>query len=299
MKLGFIGLGKMGANMVTRLRRDNHEIVIYARSQDAIDQVAKATGAIPSSGIAELVSKLPSPKVVWVMVTSGAPTEQVITDVAAQMKAGDIIIDGGNSNFHDTRRRYEMLKERGISFLDAGTSGGVWGLKVGYCQMIGGDEAAFKATESLYKTLAPKDGYLYVGPSGSGHYVKMVHNGIEYGMMQAYAEGFEILKASEYNIDLAKVSHLWNQGSVVRSWLLELAERAFEVDPKLDGIKGYVADSGEGRWTVQEAIDRDVPAVVLTYALMARFRSRQEDSFGNKVLAALRNQFGGHEVKKA
>jgi 6-phosphogluconate dehydrogenase len=299
LKLGFIGLGKMGANMVTRLRQGNHEVTVFDRNQEVVSQLAKATGAVAADSVAKMSAMLGSPKVVWVMVPSGEITEQVIMETANHLGTGDIIIDGGNSNFHDTRRRWEVLKQKGISLLDAGTSGGVWGLKVGYCQMIGGDEAAFKATEPLYKTLAPKDGYLYVGPSGSGHYVKMVHNGIEYGMMQAYAEGFEILKASEYNIDLAKVSHLWNQGSVVRSWLLELAERAFEADPKLDGIKGYVADSGEGRWTVQEAIDRDVPAVVLTYALMARFRSRQEDSFGNKVLAALRNQFGGHEVKKA
>jgi 6-phosphogluconate dehydrogenase len=299
LKLGFIGLGKMGANMVTRLRQGNHEVIAFDRNHEVVSQLAKATGAVAVDSVAKMSAMLGSPKVVWVMVPSGEITEQVIMETASHLSSGDIIIDGGNSNFHDTKRRCDVLKQKGISLLDAGTSGGVWGLKVGYCQMIGGDEAAFKATEPLYKTLAPKDGYLYVGPSGSGHYVKMVHNGIEYGMMQAYAEGFEILKASEYNIDLAKVSHLWNQGSVVRSWLLELAERAFEADPKLDGIKGYVADSGEGRWTVQEAIDRDVPAVVLTYALMARFRSRQEDSFGNKVLAALRNQFGGHEVKKA
>jgi 6-phosphogluconate dehydrogenase len=299
LKLGFIGLGKMGANMVTRLRQGNHEVIAFDRNQEVVSQLAKATGAVAVDSVAKMSAMLGTPKVVWVMVPSGEITEQVIMETASHLSSGDIIIDGGNSNFHDTKRRCDALKQKGISLLDAGTSGGVWGLKVGYCQMIGGDEAAFKATEPLYKTLAPKDGYLYVGPSGSGHYVKMVHNGIEYGMMQAYAEGFEILKASEYNIDLAKVSHLWNQGSVVRSWLLELAERAFEADPKLDGIKGYVADSGEGRWTVQEAIDRDVPAVVLTYALMARFRSRQEDSFGNKVLAALRNQFGGHEVKKA
>lgn len=298
MKIGFIGLGKMGANMVTRLRQGGHEVVIYARSKETIDQVARTTGAIGAGSVSEMVAALPIPRVVWVMVPSGDPTEQVINEAASHMSPGDIVIDGGNSNFHDTKRRYQALAQKKISLLDAGTSGGVWGLKVGYCQMIGGDQWAFKATEPLYQTLAPQDGYLYIGPSGSGHYVKMVHNGIEYGMMQAYAEGFEILKASEYQVDLAKVSHLWNQGSVVRSWLLELAERAFEADPGLEDLKGYVADSGEGRWTVQEAIDRDVPAVALTYALMTRFRSRQDDSFGAKVLAALRNQFGGHEVKK-
>jgi 6-phosphogluconate dehydrogenase len=283
---------------VTRLRRGGHDVVIFDRSAEAVTQLASTTGAQGTSSVAQLVGSLPTPKVVWVMVPSGEITEQVINEVASHMTAGDIVIDGGNSNFHDTKRRAQALAKQKISLVDTGTSGGIWGLTVGYCQMIGGDEAAFKVTEPLHETLAPKDGYLYVGPSGSGHYVKMVHNGIEYGMMQAYAEGFEILKASEYDVDLAKVSHLWNQGSVVRSWLLELAERAFEADPGLEDIKGYVADSGEGRWTVQEAIDHDVPALSLTYALMARFRSRQDDSFGAKVLAALRNQFGGHEVRK-
>lgn len=297
MKIGFIGLGKMGFNMVTRLRQGGHDIVVYARSRDSVRQ-AETTGAVGSESISDLVRQLPKPHVVWVMVPSGDATEQVIRDVASNMSAGDIIIDGGNSNFHDTKRRGEELKKLGISFLDAGTSGGIWGLKIGYCQMIGGDDASFKIAEPLFHTLAPKDGYMHVGPSGAGHYVKMIHNGIEYGMMQAYAEGFEILKASEYKLDLGAIAALWNHGSVVRSWLLELAERAFVEDPNLEKLRGYVADSGEGRWTVQEAIDRDVPAVTLTYALMHRFRSRQEDSFAAKVLAALRNQFGGHAVKE-
>ncbi len=296
MKIGFIGLGKMGFNMVTRLRQGGHDIVVYARSRDTVRQ-AETTGAVGSESIGDLVRQLSAPRVVWIMVPAGDATEQVIRDVASHLSTGDIIVDGGNSNFHDTKRRGDELKARGISFLDAGTSGGVWGLKIGYCQMIGGEDAAFKIAEPLFRTLAPADGYMHVGPSGSGHYVKMIHNGIEYGMMQAYAEGFEILKASEFKLDLGAIAGLWNRGSVVRSWLLELAERAFIEDPNLEKLRGYVADSGEGRWTVLEAIDRDVPAVTLTYALMHRFRSRQEDSFAAKVLAALRNQFGGHAVK--
>jgi 6-phosphogluconate dehydrogenase len=232
------------------------------------------------------------------MVPSGEATQQVINDLSTLLSAGDVIIDGGNSNFHDTKARSVQLAAKDILFMDSGTSGGIWGLKVGYCLMVGGDKRAFTIVEPILKTLAPPNGYKHVGPNGAGHYVKMIHNGIEYGMMQAYAEGFEILKASEYQLDLAGIANLWNQGSVVRSWLLELAARAFEEDPALDKLKGYVADSGEGRWTVIEAIDRDVPAVSLTYALMHRFRSRQDDSFAAKVLAALRNQFGGHAIKE-
>ena len=213
------------------------------------------------------------------------------------ISAGDVLIDGGNSNYHDSMRRAEALKAKKIQYLDAGTSGGIWGLKVGYCLMVGGEEEPFRKIEPLFKTLAPEDGYLYVGPSGAGHLTKMIHNGIEYGMLEAYAEGFELLKASPFKPDLGKVAHLWNHGSVVRSWLLELAELAFSKDPELAKIKGYVEDSGEGRWTIQEAIDRDVPAPVLALSLFARFRSRQEDSFGAKVIAALRNEFGGHKVK--
>lgn len=297
MKVGFIGLGKMGFNMVTRLVQGGHEVVAYARTRETVED-SKKKGADGANSLEELVAKLSKPKIVWVMVPSGDATEKVINDVAALLGEKDIIIDGGNSNFHDTKRRCAAIGKRGILMLDCGTSGGIWGLEKGYCQMIGGDTAAFKHAEPLFKTLAPKEGYLHVGPSGAGHYVKMIHNGIEYGMMQAYAEGFEILKASEYPLSLANISHLWNQGSVVRSWLLELAERAFTDDPNLAKIKGWVADSGEGRWTVAEAIDRDVPAVTLTYALMHRFRSRQDDSFAAKVLAALRNQFGGHAVKE-
>jgi 6-phosphogluconate dehydrogenase len=297
MKIGFAGLGRMGFNMVTRLQQGGHQIVAYDRIHRPVDEAIKI-GAIGASSVADLVAKLSGRRVVWVMVPSGEATETVILELAGLLSSGDIVIDGGNSNFHDTKRRATHLATKGITMLDAGTSGGIWGLQVGYCLMVGGEAGACGHVEPIFKTLAPPDGYLRVGESGSGHYVKMIHNGIEYGMMQAYAEGFEILKASEYTVDLAAVAKLWNNGSVVRSWLLELAERAFADDPELAKLRGFVADSGEGRWTVQEAIDRDVPAVVLTYALMARFRSRQEDSFGARVLAALRQQFGGHAVKE-
>jgi 6-phosphogluconate dehydrogenase len=248
--------------------------------------------------VKELVDSLTSPKRVWVMVPSGDATEAMIDELIPLLAKGDTIIDGGNSNFHDTIRRHEKLAGHGIHFIDAGTSGGVWGLENGYCMMVGGDAEPVKALEPIFITLAPKDGYMHCGGSGAGHYVKMVHNGIEYGMMQSYAEGFEILAKSRYQLDLAKVSDLWMQGSVVRSWLLELAARAFRAEGSdLKGIKGWVADSGEGRWTVQEAIDLDVPAPLITLSLLTRFRSRQDDSYSAKVLAALRNQFGGHSVK--
>lgn len=297
MTIGFIGLGKMGFNMVTRLQRGGHQTVVYARTAATVAEAVTATKATGASSLAELVSKLPTPRTVWVMVTAGGPTDQVINELAGLLSPGDLIVDGGNSNYHDTKARGARLAEKNILFMDAGTSGGVWGLANGYCLMVGGPSDGFTRIEPIIKTLAPENGYLHVGGHGAGHYVKMIHNGIEYGMMQAYAEGFEILAASEYKPDLEKVCALWNKGSVVRSWLLELAERAFADDPRLDKIKGYVSDSGEGRWTVIEAIDRDVPAVTLTYALMHRFQSRQEDSFAAKVLAALRNQFGGHAVK--
>lgn len=296
MRLGFVGLGKMGLNMVTRLQQGGHETVVVDVDPGAVTQAVE-TGAAGAATIADMVSRLPSPVVVWVMVPSGQITSDVIAEVAGHLKAGDIIIDGGNSNFHDTKKRAEGLKASGIRLLDVGTSGGVWGLTEGYCLMAGGERAAFDAVEPILKTLAPADGYLYVGPSGAGHYVKMIHNGIEYAMMEAYGEGFEILEKSEYDLDLAAISGLWNRGSVVRSWLLELAERAFAEDPHLEAITDYVEDSGEGRWTVQEAIDRDVPAVSIVYSLMTRFRSRQKESFSAKVLAALRRQFGGHAVR--
>jgi len=296
MTIGFIGLGRMGLNMITRLQKGGHGTIVFDVSPDAVRQ-AVAAGAQGAASIADLCVKLPQPKIIWVMVPSGKITQGVIDELAASLGSGGIIIDGGNSNFHDSVRRSQQLSAQGIDFLDIGTSGGIWGLANGYCMMAGGSKSAFDKVDPILKTLAPPDGYLYVGPSGAGHYVKMIHNGIEYAMMQGYAEGFEILHKSEYKLDLAAISHLWNQGSVVRSWLLELAERAFEHDPELANLSDYVEDSGEGRWTVQEAIDRDVPAVSITYALMARFRSRQPESFSGKVLAALRNQFGGHAVK--
>lgn len=296
MKLGFIGLGRMGLNMVTRLRQGGHEPVVYDVKPETL-QAAAAVGAMTAASLPALVVQLSAPRLVWVMVPAGAITEGVITELSAGLMPGDVIIDGGNSNFHDTTRRAGTLAEKGISLVDVGTSGGIWGLKEGYCLMAGGDKRAYDQIEPVLKTLAAPEGYRYVGPSGAGHYVKMIHNGIEYAMMQAYAEGFDILQASEYDIDLAGLCHLWNRGSVVRSWLLELAERAFAEDPGLEKISDYVEDSGEGRWTVQEAIDHSVPAVSIAYALMARFRSRQTESFAGKVLAALRNQFGGHPMK--
>jgi 6-phosphogluconate dehydrogenase len=297
MKLGFIGLGKMGGNMVERLMGGGHEIVAYDPCVEAVDQ-AVAKGATQVGSLEEMANSLPDPKIIWVMVPAGAPVDETINSLVPFLKAGDIIIDGGNSNWRETQKRAEALASKSIHFLDCGTSGGVWGLKNGYCLMVGGEPNACKMLEPVFTTLAPSDGYLHCGPSGSGHMVKMIHNGIEYGMMQAYAEGFEILEKSPFDLDIHAISKVWNNGSVVRSWLLELAERAFAEDPKLSKIKDYVSDSGEGRWTVQAAIDFDVPAPVITHSLFARFQSRQEESFGMKVVAALRNQFGGHAVRK-
>ncbi len=297
MKIGFIGLGRMGGNMVERLLDDGHKIIGYARTEKSREAV-KQKGADTADSLESLVNKLPSPKILWVMVPSGDPTEETIIKLSELLSKGDIIIDGGNSNFNDTQRRAKFLESKGIEFLDSGTSGGIWGLKIGYCIMVGGEKDIFAKAEPLFKSLAPQDGYLHVGKTGAGHFVKMIHNGIEYGMLQAYAEGFEILNAKkEFNLDLHKISHLWNQGSVVRSWLLELAESAFQKDPHLNQLSDYVEDSGEGRWTVEEAMKLDVPAPVITLALQARFRSRQEESFGAKTIAALRNEFGGHAIK--
>ncbi len=297
MELGFIGLGKMGMNMVTRLRRDQHRVVVYDRSQELIKQ-AEEQGCVGSSSLADLVSKLSAPKSIWVMVPSGAPTEETIHAVAALLQPGDTMIDGGNTRFHDDVRRAAELKKRGLHYVDAGTSGGIWGLKVGYCLMVGGDEAPVKRLEPVFKTLAPENGWAHVGAVGAGHYVKMVHNGIEYSMMQGYAEGFELMSKSEYKLDLARVADLWMHGSVVRSWLLELAAGALKDDQKLEKLKGYVQDSGEGRWMIADAIEKDVPVPTLTTALFTRFRSRQEQSFAEKMLAALRNAFGGHAVRR-
>ena len=299
MRIGFIGLGRMGANMVRRLVQDGHEIVIFNRTAEKTTELAaEHAGIVASYSIAELVAKLPKPRSVWVMVPAGDATEAQIADLLEHLEPGDTIIDGGNTNFHDDVRRHGELAEKGIQYVDAGTSGGVWGLQVGYCLMVGGEDAAVKPLEPAFRTLAPADGYMHVGGPGAGHYVKMVHNGIEYGLMQAYAEGFEIMHASDYKLDLAGIADLWGHGSVVRSWLLELAALAFKSQGQdLAHLKGFVADSGEGRWTVQEAIDHDVPAPVITLSLLTRFRSRQDDSYGGKVLAALRNEFGGHAVK--
>jgi 6-phosphogluconate dehydrogenase len=297
MELGFIGLGKMGMNMVTRLRRDQHRVVVYDRSNELIKQ-AESQGCVGSSSLPDLIGKLSVPRVVWVMVPSGAPTEETIQAVAALLQPGDIIVDGGNTRFHDDVRRAAELKKKGIHYVDAGTSGGIWGLKVGYCLMVGGEDAAVKRLEPAFKTLAPENGWAHVGAVGAGHYVKMVHNGIEYSMMQGYAEGFELMSKSEYKLDLARVADLWMHGSVVRSWLLELAADALKDDQKLEKLKGYVQDSGEGRWMIADAIEKDVPVPTLTTALFTRFRSRQEESFAEKMLAALRNAFGGHAVRR-
>ena len=297
MRIGFIGLGRMGANMVRRLLRDGHEVVAFNRTAEKTRESA-GEGAIPAFSLEELVTKLTKPRAVWVMVPAGDATEAQIEELMGLLEPGDTIIDGGNTNFHDDVRRHAKLAAIGLRYVDAGTSGGIWGLANGFCLMVGGEADAVLPLEPIFRSLAPVDGYLHVGGPGSGHYVKMVHNGIEYGLMQAYAEGFEIMHASDYTLDLAAISKLWNHGSVVRSWLLELAERAFTANgQELDHLKGWVADSGEGRWTVQEAIDHDVPAPVITLSLLTRFRSRQEDSYGAKVLAALRNEFGGHAVK--
>ncbi|CAN5574752.1 decarboxylating 6-phosphogluconate dehydrogenase [soil metagenome] len=297
MELGMIGLGRMGADMVRRLQLGDHRVVVHNRSREPIDELA-GEGAVPAYTLEELVSSLPTPRVVWMMIPAGQPVDDQIAALGPLLSPGDIIVDGGNSKFSDTIARGEKLSDDGLHYIDAGTSGGVWGLEVGYCLMVGGEDAPVKILEPALKTLAPENGYLHVGPSGAGHYVKMVHNGIEYGMMAAFAEGFEIMHESRYDLDLEAISNLWNQGSVVRSWLLELAALAFAQDPNLDHLRGYVGDSGEGRWTVFESIDLDVAAPVIYMSLAMRFLSRKEDTFGNKVLAALRQQFGGHAVQR-
>jgi 6-phosphogluconate dehydrogenase len=297
MQLGFVGLGKMGLNMVTRLTRGGHRIVAYDRNPSAVSQ-AEAAGAAGAASLEALVAALTPPRAVWVMVPSGAPTESTVDALGAQLTAGDAVIDGGNTNFHDDVRRAETLAAKGIHYVDAGTSGGIWGLTEGYCLMVGGGAEICRRLEPVFLTLAPEGGYLRVGDSGAGHYVKMIHNGIEYGLMQAYAEGFELMHASDYHVDLAAVASLWMKGSVVRSWLLELTARALAEDGDLSALKGYVEDSGEGRWTLHEGIDRAVPLPVLTAALFTRFRSREDNPFSERLLAALRNQFGGHAVKK-
>ncbi len=299
MQIGFVGLGRMGANMVHRLRRDgDHAVVAFDPNPDARASV-EAFGATTAANLADLVGALTAPRGVWMMVPSGKVTDDTVASLESLLEKGDTIIDGGNSNYHDSIARAAACAERGINYIDAGTSGGVWGLEVGYCLMAGGDKDTVDHWRPIFNTLAPPDGFLHVGPVGSGHFVKMVHNGIEYGMLQAYAEGFAIMQAKpEFGeLDLHAIAHLWNQGSVVRSWLLELAERAFASDPQLDKLRGWVDDSGEGRWTLEEAMQLSVPAPVLALSLMARYQSRLPDGFGNKVIAALRNEFGGHAVK--
>jgi len=298
MQIGFVGLGRMGLNMVTRLTQAGHEVAAYDRSADAVAR-AEAAGARGVDSLDALVGALAAPRAVWVMVPAGEPTESTVNALAERLAASDVVIDGGNTNFHDDVRRAGVLASKGIQYIDAGTSGGIWGLQEGYCLMVGGDADACGRLEPIFLSLAPEHGYLRVGGHGAGHYVKMIHNGIEYGLMQAYAEGFELMDASEYDIDLAAVAALWNHGSVVRSWLLELAARALAEDKTLADLKGYVEDSGEGRWTLQEAIERAVPMPALTTAVFTRFRSREDNPFAERMLAALRNQFGGHAVKKA
>jgi 6-phosphogluconate dehydrogenase len=299
MDIGVMGLGRMGAGMARRWLRGGHRVVVTNRSRGPIDELA-AEGAEAAYTDEELIARLPAPRAIWIMLPAGEVTERAIIDLIPLLEKGDTIIDGGNTNYKDDQRRAAMLAEHGLNYVDQGTSGGIWGLEVGFCLMVGGERSVVERIEPALKTLAPVDGYGHVGPVGAGHFVKMIHNGIEYGMMQAFAEGFEILQTKEgFDLDLVQISQIWQHGSVVRSWLLELAHDAFTRDPHLAGIKGYVADSGEGRWTVQAAIDQDVPAPVITLSLMQRFVSRQEESFAAKVLAALRQEFGGHAVVKA
>ena len=296
MQLAMIGLGRMGSGMTVRLLQGGHQVVVFDRSVDAIGALA-GKGATPASSLEDLGQKLKAPRIFWLMIPAGPPVDDTIQRLSGVLSPGDVIVDGGNSNYKDSMRRAETLRSQQVEFLDCGVSGGIWGLKVGFNLMVGGNEAVFKQVEPIFQTLAPADGYAYVGASGAGHYSKMVHNGIEYSLLQSYAEGFEILKAAPFGFDLIQLARLWNHGSVIRSWLLELAEAAFERDPELAHIKGYVEDSGEGRWTLEEALTHSVPAPALAMSLFMRYRSRQDDSFSAKVLAALRNEFGGHPVR--
>jgi len=312
MQIGFVGLGRMGGNMVTRIKRDSaHDVVAYDRDAKTVKRVAEQTGARGARSLADLVSKLDAPRMVWIMVPAGKPTQDTVDKLASLLEKGDTIIDGGNSKWTDDRERAAALRNVGIDYVDVGTSGGVWGLEVGYCMMVGGRGPAVKRLSPILDVLAPETndasratlgerGWAHFGPSGAGHYVKMVHNGIEYGLMQAYAEGFDLFDKSDFDLDNAKIAHLWNQGSVVRSWLCELAARAFEQEGNdLAGISGYTEDSGEGRWTIEDAMDKDVPTPVITASLYARFYSRGKGDFTHRMLAALRAQFGGHATKKS
>jgi 6-phosphogluconate dehydrogenase len=298
MQIGFVGLGKMGGNMVHRIRRDSdHDVVAFDFSADAV-KAAEEHGATGAGSLEELVQQLSSPRAVWIMVPAGKPTQDTIETLLGSLSEGDLIADGGNSKWTESVARHAQCAEHGVRFVDVGTSGGVWGLEIGYCMMVGGDQAAVNTLAPVLDVLAPPDGWARMGGPGSGHYVKMVHNGIEYGLMQAYAEGFELLHKSEYGLDMERIANLWGQGSVVRSWLLELAARAFEADGNdLGSLEGYVDDSGEGRWTLESGIAHDVPMPALTAALFTRFSSRSNGDYTARLLAALRNQFGGHAVK--
>ena len=301
MEIGVIGLGRMGGNMVQRLLKGGHRVVAYDQRPEAVEGVSRS-GAEGASSFADLVARLTKPRAVWIMVPAGQPTEDTLEEIAGLLSPGDVVIDGGNSNYKDSVRRAAALQKRDLYFMDAGTSGGVWGLTEGYSLMIGGDAKVFDRLEPVFQTLAPgaDKGYGHVGPAGSGHFVKMVHNGVEYALMQAYAEGFELMEAKhDFDLDLSQIAELWRYGSVVRSWLLDLTASALRDDPRLASIQAYVEDSGEGRWTVQESIELEVPAPTIALSLQARFRSRQEQPFGPRLLAAMRNQFGGHAVKRA
>lgn len=297
MKIGLIGLGKMGYNLALNLHDHHHEVIAYNRSVEKTKAIEKQ-GLQGAYTIDELVSKLDKPRVIWLMLTAGEVVDQMISTLLPHLDKGDIIIDGGNSNYHDTLRRYQALKEDGIRFVDVGTSGGIDGARNGACMMIGAEDDVFKYLEPIFKTSCVENGYLHTGANGSGHYVKMIHNGIEYGMLQAMAEGFEILEKSQFTLDFEKIARVWNHGSVIRGWLMELMINAFKKDPKLETIKGEVRSSGEGLWTVEEALALQVPAHVITASLFTRYRSFQMDTFSGKVIAALRNEFGGHEVTK-
>jgi 6-phosphogluconate dehydrogenase len=293
-----VGLGRMGANMTLRLLRAGHEVVVYDVRSEAVTASA-SEGATGAASLSDLVEQLPAPRAVWVMVPSGQITESTVADLAGLLSAGDIVIDGGNSRFTDSQRRARMVDEVGIGFIDAGTSGGIWGLDEGFCLMIGASAEHYQRLEPIFASLAPPNGYARVGEVGAGHYTKMIHNGIEYALMQAYGEGFDLLQASEFDIDVAAIAELWRHGSVVRSWLLDLAARALSADPQLDGITGFVEDSGEGRWTIEEALDQAVPAPTIALALFQRFASRRDDAYSNKLIAALRREFGGHGVHES